>query len=268
MLGAVPVVHALSLPWLRVEYDRVAGMRDGHATTRPGAVGVAFTGQPDAAWLLGGIRTQRAYAPSSVFVVGADPLEWNRWSHTSEAVEFWIDGDWIARVTESAFAWARVEPRTAACDPILVSVASSLRRVLLAGDNDELELEQITVAAARRLAGVRATGSRIVPLDDHLVRRVDEYVREHLAERLYLHELAALVAVSPFHFAKRFKAATGAAPHEYVVARRMDRAMDLLRRTTSTVAAVAEAVGYCDTRNFRRKFHAHWRQSPGRLRDR
>jgi AraC family transcriptional regulator len=40
--------------------------------------------------------------------------------------------------------------------------------------------------------------------------------------------MAALVHLSPYHFARQFKAATGLAPHQYVIARRIERAQKLL----------------------------------------
>jgi AraC family transcriptional regulator len=41
---------------------------------------------------------------------------------------------------------------------------------------------------------------------------------------LTLEQLAAVAGLSPYHFARQFKAATGLPPHQYVVARRVERA--------------------------------------------
>jgi AraC family transcriptional regulator len=268
------VIRRLRLPWLTVEYDRVAGFPDGFAVTKRGAVGVAFTGQTDAVWQLGdGPRTQRGYGSSSVFLVGACDLAWNRWMRTSEAVEFWLDGDWIAKTVSVPFAWSSIEPRILVTDPVLVSVASTFRRLILAGEPEELELEQLGALAAARISNVYAglQGAKprpILPFEDPLMRRVDEYIAAHLHGPIHLHSLAAEFSISPFHFAKRFKATTGAAPHAYLVARRMDRSMELLRSTSCTIAAAAAAVGYSQAGHFRKHFRAHWGQSPGKLLDR
>jgi AraC family transcriptional regulator len=270
----VPVIRSLRLPWLTVEYDRVAGARDGLARTTAGAVGVAFTGQTEAVWQLGaGRRTERAYAPGSVFLVGGGDLTWNRWASTSEAIEIWIDSAWMARAIGAPFSWAGIEPRMALADPVLVSVASMYRRLLVGGQDDELQLEQLGLVAAARIATAHAgltwpERGRLRPLGDRLMRRIDGFISAHLEGPIHLHRLAAEAAMSPFHFAKCFKATTGAAPHQYVVARRMDRSMDLLRRTPCTVAEAAAAVGYRQLGHFRRQFRAHWGQSPGRLFDR
>ena len=41
--------------------------------------------------------------------------------------------------------------------------------------------------------------------------------------------MAAVAHLSPYHFARQFKAATGLPPHQYVIARRVERAKQLLQ---------------------------------------
>ena len=52
------------------------------------------------------------------------------------------------------------------------------------------------------------------------LRAVVEYVEEHLAG-LTLEQIAAVAHLSPYHFARQFKEATGLPPHQYVIARRV-----------------------------------------------
>jgi len=65
---------------------------------------------------------------------------------------------------------------------------------------------------------------RAVGLDRATLRRVSTYIEEHLAEDLSLSEIAAVAYLSPYHFARLFKASTGSAPHQYVIGRRIERA--------------------------------------------
>jgi len=62
---------------------------------------------------------------------------------------------------------------------------------------------------------------RAVGLDRTTLKRVSTYIEEHLAEDLALAELAAVTSLSPYHFARLFKASTGVSPHQYVIQRRM-----------------------------------------------
>src|SRR5258708_23166962 len=59
--------------------------------------------------------------------------------------------------------------------------------------------------------------------------------------------MAAAVHLSPYHFARQFKAASGLPPHQYVIARRVERAQHLLRADGEIgVTDVALRVGFSD----------------------
>ena len=85
---------------------------------------------------------------------------------------------------------------------------------------------------------------RSVGLDRATLRRVSTYIEEHLAEDLSLSELAAVAYLSPYHFARLFKASTGFATHQYVIGRRIERAKLLLSTTNWSLTAIAHAVGF------------------------
>src|SRR6266567_2287069 len=65
---------------------------------------------------------------------------------------------------------------------------------------------------------------RSVGLATTTLRRVSAYIDERLAEDLSLSEIAAVAYLSPYHFARLFKASNGFAPHQYVIGRRIERA--------------------------------------------
>jgi AraC family transcriptional regulator len=60
------------------------------------------------------------------------------------------------------------------------------------------------------------------------LRAVVEYVEDHLDDGLSLGQMAAVAHLSPYHFARQFKAATGLPPHQYVIMRRVERAKQFL----------------------------------------
>jgi AraC family transcriptional regulator len=88
------------------------------------------------------------------------------------------------------------------------------------------------------------------------VLRAVDLMRKRLAESLTIEEIAATAGLSPFHFARQFKAATGHPPHEYLVRLRVDRAQDLLRQRGRSwnLAAVAHEVGFSDQSHLTRQF--------------
>ncbi len=60
------------------------------------------------------------------------------------------------------------------------------------------------------------------------LRRVTEYIQQNLDKDLTLAELADVVYMSPYHFARLFKGRTGVPPHRFVVRQRIARARGLL----------------------------------------
>ena len=73
--------------------------------------------------------------------------------------------------------------------------------------------------------------------------------------RWRMKQLAAVARLSPYHFARQFKAATGLPPHQYVIARRVERARHLLQAGTDlSLAEVALHAGFSDQSQFSHHF--------------
>jgi AraC family transcriptional regulator len=82
-----------------------------------------------------------------------------------------------------------------------------------------------------------------------------------------LTQLAAVVGLNPYHFARQFKAATGLPPHQYVIARRVERAMQLLQAGTGlSLAEVALHAGFSDQSQLSHHFKRLVGVTPGRFR--
>ncbi|WP_067650098.1 helix-turn-helix transcriptional regulator [Nocardia harenae] len=131
----------------------------------------------------------------------------------------------------------------------------------------ELTTRGVVVLLAAHLVGTYAAGARPpcrLGLRD--LRRVDDFIGANLSERIGIENLAAAVPVSPFHFARTFRATTGMTPLEYLTARRIETAVALLRRPGGTVLEVAAAVGYTNVGHFRRLLVRHTGATAAQLR--
>jgi AraC family transcriptional regulator len=65
-------------------------------------------------------------------------------------------------------------------------------------------------------------------LDERRLRRVLDYVEEHLADDIAVADLANVTSLSIFYFTRAFSAAVGMPPHRYVSQRRLEWAKTMI----------------------------------------
>lgn len=167
----------------------------------------------------------------------------------------------------------------------LVSSGDAQRLVMAGGGTTWLDLALLLIArsagieAAMQTARVNlidwhAVGqqpfarlARTRQSDDAVVGRCQEWIATHYREHSPVAAMVRLSGLAERSFNRRFKAATGLSPLEYVHTLRLEEAKELLERGDEPVEAVAEMVGYEDAaffgRLFRRKVGltpAHYRR--------
>jgi AraC family transcriptional regulator len=172
----------------------------------------------------------------------------------------WFDPALEADLLGAAHAGAALPLQINAREPVVASLLADLSACTARGDDPgTLYVEHLVGLAWARMARsarVRST-RRAAPLDARSLARVEEYVRTHLSADLSVTELARALELAPDTFARKLKAATGLAPHAFVLERRVERAMQLLAATHSGIAAIAHEVGFSSqshlTEVFRRR---------------
>ena len=85
-------------------------------------------------------------------------------------------------------------------------------------------------------------------------RRVTEYIQQNLDTELSLAELAAVVYMSPYHFARLFKCSAGVPPHRFVVQQRIARACAILATPEPSIAQISRMVGFRSPSHFTTAF--------------
>jgi AraC family transcriptional regulator len=147
-------------------------------------------------------------------------------------------------------------------DPVLWVVAARFRTICLGAAKDapvmpHLECDELLHLLYRRVFitkfGGRRPGKGDGALDERRLKRVVEYVEANLGSPLTIHGLAAVAALSPFHFLRSFRRSTGVTPHEFVQCRRMDRAR-LQLNAGADIRAVARAASFSQLRHFREMY--------------
>jgi transcriptional regulator GlxA family with amidase domain len=86
------------------------------------------------------------------------------------------------------------------------------------------------------------------------LRRARDLIDRAYAEPLDVPAMARAALMSPAHFSRRFRAAYGETPYAYLMTRRIERAMALLRRGDLSVTEVCFAVGCQSLGTFSTRF--------------
>ena len=149
---------------------------------------------------------------------------------------------------------APVDP--AVCDVILriVNAFSMPERPTLSLMSDLYRLLSLLASASDR--------RRISARGFSTIEAGIRYLQTDEQQTLSLDEVAAMCFVSPAYFRRLFQKYAGVSPSEYRTARRMERAKELLRTSTMSVAGVAELLGYESAAYFCRVFKQRTGMSP------
>lgn len=187
-----------------------------------------------------------------------------RWPEPIEVVHVYLTVAAISSVCAQVFErdMADVELRDLlqANDPALYQAAILLAREAATGElGSRLLVEslstQLIVHLLRRHANVTFHDHYVVgALNYRQVRMVRDYVAEHISESMSLRDLAGLVSLSPYHFARQFRSAQGCSPHEFVLGQRVEHAQRLLWRSRLAIRDIAADCGFCDQAHMTRVF--------------
>ena len=106
----------------------------------------------------------------------------------------------------------------------------------------------------------RPRGTRLQP---HHLAAIDRSIESNIENGLRIDDLAAQVGLSRYHFLRCFKRATGSSPLQYVLARRVEHARQLLSHSEESIAAVAYAAGFSSQSHLNAMFKRHLGVTPG-----
>jgi AraC family transcriptional regulator len=266
------VQSVIHWPGMRSEYSWLPPHREP-TITRPHQVGVSFSTHSGQEYESAG-RAVRADIPAgAVFVTGEDGISWGGVNGTTEALEIYPDPVLVHRIASMEPGMEPgVENALGVRDTVVYGMATLIRGAHVVGtsltDVEASTLAHRLVAHVIRTygeGGVRG-GPPVGVLDRRTIDRVTEYVDADLAATITLDRMADVAALSPFHFARAFKATTGLAPHRFVTARRLEAAKVALLTSNVSVVRVAHQVGFSNVSHFRRVFRRELGVTPGQLR--
>lgn len=152
-------------------------------------------------------------------------------------------GDAVGLPLAAAFAAAQ----DGTADPLrAVRIGNALVQALLA------------IVAAATAAPPRRAGGRM--------QQAVEYMEAHAGERLTIAAVAQAVGLSPSWLKARFRREVGMPPAEYLLRRKVDRAVELLANPRLSITRIALRLGFSSSQHFAAVIRRYTGASPSQLR--
>jgi len=228
----------------------------------------------EAAW------QQKMVQPGDISVLGAGmPSDWE-WDLPIEVSHVYLSYDLLTETCAQAFDqdYRRLVARDALDirDPKSLALADTLISELCAPSAGSALLidslaQSLSVCVIRdhhrHPAEPRdaAAGHGLTPAQQ---RRALDFIETHLSRDFELTELARTAGVSAYHFIRCFKSSFGASPYQFVMKKRLDRVVELIRTTHLPLAEIALSCGFSDQAHMTRTLKKSMGLTPGVVRKR
>ncbi|WP_281645359.1 AraC family transcriptional regulator [Parendozoicomonas sp. Alg238-R29] len=180
-------------------------------------------------------------------------------------------GELGEKVWDKSLNHLSLDDKTFLEDPYLATIFLQMVNVLNWQDRaDQISLQSSSQMlmvhllknhCSRSFQQPRITGG----LTHYQVRRVREYILEHLGADLSLASLAEQTGLSEYHFARMFKETTGLTPHQFVTQERVNKSKELIGGGES-LASIALQVGFSSQSHFSTRFRQVMNVSPAQFR--
>ncbi|QQV77382.1 helix-turn-helix transcriptional regulator [Sphingomonas aliaeris] len=168
-------------------------------------------------------------------------------------------GDAIDRFRHTRFAFA---------DPLGIALTRQILSELYAPEGiDRTAYINVLLDAlkAHTLRGPALASHAPFPTADFSAHRIHNIMNAVLAHPEADHRLESMAAdagLTPSHFCRVFKKATGISPHQYVMKARLERAREMLGESELSIAAIADSIGFTSQSHFTRAFRQFSGQTP------
>jgi AraC family transcriptional regulator len=123
----------------------------------------------------------------------------------------------------------------------------------------------VNALKAHILRGSSTAGSADIPtagFSAYRLHHILNVVSQHPEVTYTLDEMAADAGVTPAHFCRVFRKATGQSPHHYVMKMKLDRAQQMLAQSQMQLSSIAECLGFTSQSHFTRAFRQHAGKTP------
>ena len=108
-----------------------------------------------------------------------------------------------------------------------------------------------------------------ISMDDALIRQLESIVDENIGNQQFsVEDLSDAVAKSRSHLHRKLHNLTGQSISQFIRTRRLQKALDLLKKEVGTISEIAFKVGFGSSTYFTKCFHEHYGYPPGEVKKR
>ncbi|WNR42982.1 helix-turn-helix transcriptional regulator [Paenibacillus roseipurpureus] len=169
---------------------------------------------------------------------------WQEWTRSGSPVMQLPDGSWPIRLLKEMYARAREK-----------------------GYPNKYELTRDTYRWCTSLFEYLERGTRSKVWED-AIERAKELMNSQFRDRLALEDLAEAAGLSKTYFCKVFLEATGISPMTYLLRKRLEEAVKLLKHSSLSVKDIAITTGFDNSGYFGKVFHKQMGLAPAEFRRR
>jgi AraC family transcriptional regulator len=195
---------------------------------------------------------QEAFLNGQIGISPANHAQKLRWQGDTESIHLYLAPTFMQQVISESVKDLSIEvlPQLKINDPLIRNLGIALISELRFNKaGSRLYAETVATLLSIHLLQHYTAWKQVVKqyaegLSQGKLQQVLEYIHSCLDQNISLSELAALVYISPYHFARLFKKSTGMAPHQYVNKCRIEKARKLLAQQELSILEITHQVGF------------------------
>jgi AraC family transcriptional regulator len=198
------------------------------------------------------------YRPGALFATGPRTIPARRSTGDAEFLVLEITPKFVSAAADQLHihGTVEVEPLWGTKDERLRYIMLTLRNELVAGcPSGPKFAEYMALSFATALIASKSSPASDPAIDKGRLspaslRQITTFIMDNLSGDLSLATMANHLDMGPCHFSHAFKASTGHSPHQFVLRRRVERALGMLKETTANIADIAYDLGFCSQGHF------------------
>ena len=272
ILPRSPIITSRDEDWdgIYLRYDRQPAFEIPQHSHSQHTLIIGMDNSLQAEWSIDGEFCDLHYGIGDAFIVPANAPHKAYWKQESEGLMIALEPQKMSDAAIDSINSDRIEivPQFATQDLQLLQMAQWLLIELQKKQmGSQLYVESLTTALMVHLLRNYCVIKPKIPqysggLAHYKLKIAIAFIQENLDRDLRLAEIAGLVKMSPYHFARMFKQSTNFTPHQYLVKQRMIKATELLRYSDMAIADIGYLVGYRNSSHFTKVFRQYFQVTP------